>query len=56
MQGILCYNFIVKYNQGIGEAIRLGIGVTLYFRKWFYELYNSVKCFVGCRVKRISKK
>ncbi|MEE0920606.1 MAG: glycosyltransferase family 2 protein [Lachnospiraceae bacterium] len=50
------YNFIVKYNQGIGEAIRLGIGVTLYFRKWFYELYNSVKCFVGCRIKRIIKK
>lgn len=41
--------FIVKYNQGLREAKALGIGAGLYWKKYFAELKESVRCFVNHR-------
>lgn len=38
--------FIIKYHKGIREARALGIGSGLYWKKYWKELYDSVRCFM----------
>lgn len=48
--------FIIKYHKGRREARALGISGSLYWRKWFAEQGESVKCFLNARIQRISAK
>jgi hypothetical protein len=48
-------HFIVKYNQGIKEAAALKIGTGMYIRQNISEFMDSVRCFVGSRIKKYNK-
>jgi glycosyltransferase involved in cell wall biosynthesis len=47
--------YIVKYHQGINEAKTLGIESGIVIRKYLLEFIESIKCFVGSRLKFRSK-
>ena len=41
--------FIVKYRRGLREAHALGIESSMYWRKWFEEQKETIRCFVNHR-------
>lgn len=41
--------FLVKYGKGMGEARRLGIEPSMYFKACFHEFCDSMQCFVRTR-------
>lgn len=44
--------FIVKYHQGLKEAKALGIDGGTFWRKWFSQQRETVRCFLGARLCR----
>ena len=47
--------FIIKYHKGLQEAKALGISCGMYWKKWFVEQKETMKCFVNARIQRIRK-
>jgi hypothetical protein len=47
--------YIVKYHQGIKETKNLGIETEIIIRKYLLEFIESIKCFIGSRLKSRSK-
>lgn len=40
-------NFIIKYKTGIKEAKTLGITAKTYWKAWFHELRDSIRCYMS---------
>jgi glycosyltransferase involved in cell wall biosynthesis len=47
--------YIVKYHQSIKETKNLGIETEIIIRKYLLEFIESIKCFIGSRLKSRSK-
>lgn len=47
--------FVIKYHKGLQEAKTLGIDSGMYWKKWFAEQKETVKCFVNARIQRMRK-
>lgn len=47
--------FVIKYHKGLQEAKTLGIDSEMYWKKWFAEQKETVKCFVNARIQRMRK-
>lgn len=45
--------FIIKYHQGLKEARILGIEDSIYWKAWFREQRETVKCFIKSRMRGI---
>lgn len=43
--------FIVKYHQGLKEAKALGIDGGTFWRKWFAQQKETVRCFLRARLR-----
>lgn len=48
--------FVIKYHKGMQETKALGISASLYWKKWFAEQRETIKCFVNAAMQRISAK
>jgi hypothetical protein len=45
-------NYIVKYHKGIKEAKTLGIETGVVIKGYIIEFKDTIKCFIGSRLKR----
>ena len=43
--------FIIKYHQGLKEARILGIEDSIYWKAWFREQKETIKCFLYARLQ-----
>lgn len=46
--------FLIKYHKGLQEAKALGVGSSMYWKKWLKEQRETVRCFLKARFGRKS--
>lgn len=44
--------FIIKYHKNIKEAKTLGIDSSMYWKKWFAEQRETIRCFINARIHK----